>query len=113
MARIDKLNPAMRKVVLSPGRPKSEKRDFVLEYLNACKEEFAAGNRLEEGDYVQGMYNAWKLYCHRRQIPEGTATAFRQVVHHLKVDGLIEHYATREAEAAHFWPRNYYRVILE
>jgi len=32
---------------------------------------------------------------------------------HLKRDGAIEHYATRPADQAHFWPRNYYRVILE
>jgi hypothetical protein len=102
-----------RNIILSPGKPKSIKRNFVLEYLGACKEEYDAGKRLEEGEYVQGMFNSWRLYCQQLGIPAGAPTAFRQVVMHLKRDGAIEHYATRPADQAHFWPRNYYRVILE
>lgn len=102
-----------RNIVLSPGKIGSVKRNFILEYLGACKEAYAAGERLEEGEYVQGLYNAWKHHCYQMEIPAGTSTALRQVVHNLKKEGAIEHYATRPAEKSHFWNRNYYRVTLE
>jgi hypothetical protein len=105
--------PSIRNLVLAPVRRPGEKRNFVLEYLGICKEEFCAGNRLEEGDYVQAMFNAWREYCRKLEIPPGTPSAFRTVISNLRKEGIIEHYATRPAERASFWNRNYYRISLE
>jgi len=102
-----------RNIVLSPGRPQNEKRQFILEYLGMCRDAYLAGERLEEGDYVQSIYNAWVNYCDKVGIKPGSSGALRQVIYYLKMDGAIEQYATREATREHFWPRNYYRVILD
>ncbi len=105
--------PVKRKVVLSPPRPKGEKRSFVVEYLNACQEAYNAGERQDEGEYVQGLYNAWHYHCRKHNIDPGTPASIRNVVYCLKRDGIIEHYSTQEASKPQFWPRNYYRLTLD
>ena len=104
---------ATQDIILSPGRVGSAKRNFIFEYLGKCKEAYDRRERQEEGEYVQGLYNAWKHHSQRLGIPAGTPTAFRQVIYNMKKEGIIEHYATRPAEKNRFWDRNYYRVTLE
>jgi|LSQX01.1.fsa_nt_gb hypothetical protein len=98
----------------------SEKRDFILQYLYRCREEYRAGTREEEGDYVQGIWNAWQDYCvdanmnarsgAKRKLDPGTSSAYRRMLYVLKSEGLVEHYATRPSENPSFWDRNYYRI---
>lgn len=98
----------------------SEKRDFILQYLYRCREEYFSGVREEEGDYVQGIWNAWQDYCvdmnmnarsgSKRKLDPGTSSAFRRMLYVLKSEGLVEHYATRPSENPSFWDRNYYRI---
>lgn len=105
--------PTKRKVVLSPPRPKGEKRTFVIEYLQACQEAYRAGERQDEGEYVQGIYNAWRYHARLYNIVPGSASAIRTVILNLKNEGIIEHYATHPASKPQYWPRNYYRLTLD
>jgi phage/plasmid-associated DNA primase len=95
------------------SKPPARRRNFILSYLFKCKEAYEAGERDEEGEYVQGLYNAWQRYAEHMGYKVGSANAFRQALYKLRNDGLIELYATGQASNPAFWPKSYYRIVVD
>lgn len=100
-------------IVSGESRPPAYRRNFILSYLFQCKEAYERGEREEEGDYVQSLFNAWQRYAERIGKKPGTLNAFKQVLYGLRDEGLIEFYANRPASRAGYWPRSYYRIVVD